>query len=93
MTKFFTILLLIFIVCIIALSLSVWKAYAIIRRKMNQFNSRMANGNSFARRDEQRETTTDNGDTIVDSRNQQQANKKIFAQDEGEYVDFKEDKA
>lgn len=35
-------------------------------------------------------TTTEDGDTIIDTRRPQDVNKKIFAKDEGEYVDFKE---
>ena len=37
-----------------------------------------------------RTTRTADGVTIVDNRDPNEANKKIFAQDEGEYVDFKE---
>lgn len=37
-----------------------------------------------------RSTKTADGITIYDDRDPIQANKKIFAQDEGEYVDFKE---
>lgn len=37
-----------------------------------------------------RTTRTAEGVTIVDRRNQSQPKKKIFTQDEGEYVDFKE---
>ena len=38
-----------------------------------------------------RTTRTDDGVTIVDNRDPNAANKKIFAQDEGEYVDFTEE--
>jgi hypothetical protein len=37
-----------------------------------------------------RTTQTDDGVTIIDRRDPDKANKKIFAQDEGEYVEFKE---
>ena len=36
-------------------------------------------------------TTTENGDTIIDNRSEQQANRKIFSKNEGEYVDYKEE--
>ena len=39
---------------------------------------------------QRRTTRTADGVTIVDNRDPNAANKKIFAQDEGEYVDFKE---
>lgn len=38
-----------------------------------------------------RTTQTAGGVTIIDSRDPQQADKKIFAHDEGEYVDFTEE--
>jgi cytoskeletal protein RodZ len=89
MGKFLSILLVVFVVCIAALGLSLWKAYLSIRQRMNQFNSRM-NGGGFKQHEQQRQTTTDHGDTITDTRSEQQANQKIFDKDEGEYVDFKE---
>ncbi|MBQ8464136.1 MAG: DUF4834 family protein [Prevotella sp.] len=39
---------------------------------------------------QRRTTRTADGVTIVDKRDPNKANKKIFAQDEGEYVDFTE---
>lgn len=41
---------------------------------------------------QRRTTRTADGVTIVDKRDPNKANKKIFAQDEGEYVDFVEEK-
>lgn len=37
------------------------------------------------------QTTTAHGDVIIDRRSSKQASQKIFAQDEGEYVDYKEE--
>ena len=34
----------------------------------------------------------DNGETIVDYRNPQETGRKIFTKDEGEYVDYEEEK-
>lgn len=90
MAKFLSVILLVFIACIVALGLSVWKAYRTIRRRMDQFNSRMAGGSGSGQREPRRQTTTVHGDTITDTRNRQQASQKIFDKDEGEYVDFKE---
>ncbi len=36
-------------------------------------------------------TTTPQGDVIIDQRNPDKANQKIFDQSEGEYVDYKEE--
>ena len=49
-------------------------------------NTRSASGNAS-----HRTTRTREGVTIIDHRSEEQANKKIFAPDEGEYVDFKEE--
>lgn len=38
-----------------------------------------------------RRTRTTSGETIIDTRNPEHANRKIFAKDEGEYVDFREE--
>lgn len=40
---------------------------------------------------EQRHTTTATGEVIIDRRTAEEANQKIFHQDEGEYVDYKEE--
>lgn len=90
MAKFLSVVLLIFIVCIASLGLTVWKAYRTIRGRMRQFNDRMNGGSPFNQRGQQQQTTTDSGDTITDTRNEQKASQKIFDKDEGEYVDFKE---
>ncbi len=39
----------------------------------------------------QRRTTTATGEVIIDRRDPQQANRKIFDKDEGEYVEFSEE--
>ncbi len=39
-----------------------------------------------------RRTRTATGETIIDSRGQEGTNRKIFADDEGEYVDYQEEK-
>ena len=49
-------------------------------------------GNGAARNDASpRRTQTDSGEVIIDHRHQERENKKIFADDDGEYVDFVED--
>lgn len=47
--------------------------------------------NSSAREEQPtRRTSTQSGDIIEDRRTEDEINRKIFAQDEGEYVDFEE---
>lgn len=54
-----------------------------------RFGSGHADGSAFAGRTRHRQTTS-GGVTIEDRRDPERANQKIFAQDEGEYVDFTE---
>lgn len=53
-----------------------------VRRTLNQFGGRQDSGNGQTRRTKEQ--------TVHDTRGEGVANRKIFAKDEGEYVDFKE---
>lgn len=70
----------------------VWQAWRKIHKTVDQFNKQF--GGSTAQQEgssrQQRTTTTDSGETIIDTRSQEDANRKIFSRDEGEYVDYKE---
>lgn len=57
-------------------------------------SSRQYRGNQQGRKrpQESRRTTTAAGITIIDERSREEAERKIFTQDEGEYVDFVEEK-
>ncbi len=57
-------------------------------RYFRNFGNGQTNGEPF--RGQARRQTTSGGVTIEDRRDPDRANKKIFAQDEGEYVDFTE---
>lgn len=46
---------------------------------------------SAQQKKQQRATTTESGVTIIDERSQEETKRKIFTQDEGEYVDFVEE--
>lgn len=75
----------------------IWKIYRRIHNATEQFKKQMGggfdqnDGNYESSRSNVKTTTTDSGDTIIDRRTPEEANKKIFAKDEGEYVDFKEE--
>ena len=58
-----------------------------VRKGISYFRSF---GNGQAGGGQYRQRTTSGGVTIEDRRDPERANKKIFAQDEGEYVDFTE---
>ena len=45
---------------------------------------------SYGYSQQERYSTGSDGETVIDSRGTQEANKKIFSKDEGEYVDFEE---
>lgn len=57
----------------------------------NQNGRQQRSGNGAAQGDAQpRRTQTESGEVIIDSRHQERENKKIFADDDGEYVDYVE---
>ncbi len=58
-----------------------------LKRVTDRIFSSKKNGGA---QQQNRTTRTTDGVTVVDKRDPSTANKKIFAQDEGEYVDFKE---
>ena len=61
-----------------------------IRRSMRQFQESIRQQASGSSRRGSRTTTTSDGVTIIDQREPEQTNKKIFAPDEGEYVEYTE---
>ena len=56
-------------------------------KQNDQTNSNDTKGNFY-----HRYTHNSKSETVVDNRNTDNAQKKIFSDDEGEYVDFEEDK-
>lgn len=85
-------LFVVFVIGFLAALRVVWKIYRRIMRnaaeQLKQQRGGAQDKGSYAQ--SRQRSTTANGDTIIDTRNQEQANKKIFSKDEGEYVDFKE---
>ncbi len=89
--KFFLLFIgFIFLLFAFSIASLVWKVRKQVRRmhdalrnNMNNDNYRRTTGN-----DHQHTTRTDDGITIIDNRDR---NKKIFTQDEGEYVDYREE--
>lgn len=67
---------------------ALWRVWRRIKDTVSRFGNGMdkeGGGGGHVRK-----TTTEGGDTIIDNRNPEEVDKKIFAKDEGEYVDFKE---
>ena len=63
-----------------------------LRRVKNVTNMFNKQRQSTQRQERGRTYRADNGETIVDYRNPQEAGRKIFTKDEGEYVDYEEEK-
>lgn len=81
-------LLVVFLVTIAIVGFAVWRAWRRVHKAVNQFNSQFGTGTQQEAPRQQRTTTTDSGETIIDTRSQEEVNQKIFSKDEGEYVDY-----
>lgn len=82
-------LLFVVIVAVAVVLLVVWSIYRKLHNVAKNFG-KQAGGFSGQRQSSARTTQTDSGDTITDTRSEEQANRKIFAKDEGDYVDYVE---
>jgi hypothetical protein len=86
----------VFVIALVMTAVVVYRLYRRLRKNMRDFtNQAMGGFTASSQEDAAHESyssssTTDAGDTIIDTRSPQDVNKKIFAKDEGEYVDFKE---
>lgn len=75
-----------------------WKFYTIYRKLHNvtkQFREFSSSQNTSGYNTNQyssQSTTTATGEVIEDRRTEDEINRKIFTQEEGEYVDFEEEK-
>jgi hypothetical protein len=58
-----------------------------VKNQSNDFGT-----DSSSRRRTYNTTTTETGETIIDQRDPEKIRQKIFKDDEGEYIDFKEEK-
>lgn len=81
----FKIIFIIFLIGLLVVGFSVAKLISIFREGARQFREQ-AKGS--ARQQQHRRSTTQ---TVVDHRDVDEINKKIFKKDEGEYVEFEEE--
>lgn len=86
--KFFLFILVLGFVAVLLVMAVVFSFYRKLQRKAREFSKQM-NGGYASGSDRQR---SEKGETIIDRRSQGETNRKIFTKDEGEYVDFKEEK-
>ena len=98
MASFLRIIFYLFLSALIFIGLIIFVLYRRVKNVTNMFNKQRQ---STQRQERGRTYRADNGETIVDYRNPQEtgrkiftkeAQKKIFKKDEGEYVDYEEEK-
>ena len=83
----FIVLILVFFIAIIGIV--VFKAMALVRSlKKGGKGKKQTSGYSNGSYQSHRTTNTSTGETIIDTRDPQTANRKIIPSDEGEYVDY-----
>ena len=90
-------LLIVFIVGILAAAAIIYYAFSSLQSIMRRFRDNAEADSAMGRNNNSDETRshstrTDNGDTIIDRRSRQEAEQKIFKREEGEYVDYEEEK-
>ena len=87
MATFLNFILLIFIAIVLIITLFAYRLYNQIHRAADNFRRQM---NKQQHRSSHTHGEARDEETIIDRRTQQEANKKIFSKDEGEYVDYQE---
>ena len=90
-------LLIVFVIGILAAAAIIYYALTALQRIMNRNRDNAEADSAMGRNNNSdeirsRSTRTDNGDTIIDRRPRQEAEQKIFKREEGEYVDYEEEK-
>ena len=85
-------ILLFFVAVVAIVVLKIYSGFRRLRQAMKKGGGSGDNGASSKHNTQysHRTTRTSDGTTIIDRRSPEEANKKIFAPDEGEYVDFTE---
>lgn len=84
----FKLFIILFIISLVIVAVTLYRGVRFFKKMTGQGGSRRQQ--SQQRTTSYRTTQTSDGITIMDSRSSSEANKKIFAPDEGEYVDFDE---
>ena len=83
----FKFILLLFIALFLFILVFAFRILNFFRNGINQFNKQ--NGNNAGRHG--RNNSYGDHEKVIDTRNPEDANKKIFTKDEGEYVDYTEE--
>ena len=93
--SFFAFLLIIFLTAVLVVVALILRVIYKVRNHTKNFfrqadDAMNSQRNTTQRNTTQRTSTTPDGETIIDQRDPETANRKIFDKDEGEYVKFKE---
>ena len=89
MANFLSFIFYLFLSVLIFIGLMIFILYRRVKNVTNMFNKQRQ---STQQEERGRTYRADNGETIVDYRNPQETERKIFTKDEGEYVDYEEEK-
>lgn len=88
--SFFAFLLIIFLTAVLVVVALILHVIYKVRNHTKNFFRQADDAMNSQRNTTQRTSTTPDGETIIDQRDPETANRKIFDKDEGEYVKFKE---
>ncbi|ETD16014.1 MULTISPECIES: DUF4834 family protein [Prevotellaceae] len=87
MATFLNFILLVFIAIVLIIALFAYRLYSQIHQAADNFRRQM---NKHHHHSSHTHSEAGDEETIIDRRTLQEANKKIFSKDEGEYVDYQE---
>jgi cell division protein FtsL len=87
MAAFFKFILIIFIAIVIAIAVVVIRVYKRIHQAAQQIREQMG---GEASQNQKRQHPYSGDDEIIDNRDPEKANQKIYSDNEGEYVDYEE---
>lgn len=89
MASFLSFIFYLFLSALIFIGLMIFVLYRRVKNVTNMFNKQR---HSTQQQERQRTYRSDSGETVVDYRNTQETDRKIFRKEEGEYVDYEEEK-
>ena len=89
MATFLSFIFYLFLSALIFIGLMIFILYRRVKNVTNMFNKQP---HSTQQQERQRTYRSDSGETVVDYRNTQETDRKIFRKEEGEYVDYEEEK-
>lgn len=89
MATFLSFIFYLFLSGLIFIGMILFILYRRVRNVTNMFNKQR---HSTQQQERRRTYRSDSGETVVDYRNTQETDRKIFRKEEGEYVDYEEEK-